>query len=226
MKLTVDAVVFAYDEENGLRTLLIKRAFKPFLDSYSLAGGFVFDNESTDEAVIRKLSEETNVGLRLTYLEQLYTFSNPNRDPRERIVTVAYYGLINPKTQSLKVNVHVKDVKWVSIDDALQMNLAFDHNEILKYALQRLRNKLRYEPIGFDLLGEYFTLTDIWKMYSSILDKDIDKANFYKKIEKFDILTPTKYKSETGGVGRKAKLYMFNKDRYEILKKEGLFFEI
>ena len=140
---------------------------------------------------------------------------------------MAYYGLINPRVQSLNVNLHAKEVKWVNIDEALKMNLAFDHNKILEYGLQRLRNKLRYEPIGFNLLGEFFTMTDIWKMYSTILHKDIDRGNFHRKIMSFGFLNKTNEKTDgLNGKGRKSLLYRFDGNKYKELKENGIYFEI
>ena len=223
MKLTVDAVVFSYIDKE-LKVLLIERAFEPFKGQLALAGGFVNEDETTEEAVLRKLKDETNVDL--DYLEQLYTFSDVDRDPRERIVTVAYYGLIAPVKTEEVTNIHAKYVDWYSVDNVLEMDLAFDHDNIIDYAVERLRNKVRYEPIGFDLLPKYFSMTELWKLYCAILGEDIDRRNFTKKIKKFDLLKKAPFKSNDAGVGRKAQLYEFNEEKYLTLKKEGFNFDI
>lgn len=222
MKVTVDAVVFSY-HENELKVLLIKRAFEPYLDMFALAGGFILDNETAEEGVLRKLMEETNV--ELDYLEQLYTFTDVNRDPRERIISITYYGLINPTQDDLISNIHAKEVKWFPAYGINYIPLAFDHKKIFDYALERLRNKLQYEPIGFELLSKYFTMNELWSLYNAILGKELDRRNFSKKILGYELLKKTTLKSK-GGVGKPAKLYEFNKEKYDELKKTGLNFEL
>lgn len=222
MKVTVDAVIFSY-HENELKVLLIKRAFEPFLDVFALAGGFLLDNESAEEGVLRKLKEETNV--ELNYLEQLYTFTDVNRDPRERIISITYYGLINPSKHDLVTNIHAKEVKWFPTYGVNYIPLAFDHKKIYDYALERLRNKLQYEPIGFELLPKYFTMSELWSLYNAILGKELDRRNFNKKILGYGLLKETIFKSE-GNVGKPAKLYEFNKEKYDELKEIGLNFEL
>jgi 8-oxo-dGTP diphosphatase len=222
MKVTVDAVVFSY-HENELKILLIKRAFEPFLDTFALAGGFLLEDESAEEGVLRKLKEETNV--ELDYLEQLRTFSDVNRDPRERIISIAYYGLIDPSKHDLITNIHAKEVKWFPAYGVRYIPLGFDHKEIYEYALERLRNKLQYEPIGFELLPKYFTMSELWSLYNAILGKELDRRNFNKKILSYGLLKETTFKSE-GGVGKPAKLYEFNKEKYDELKETGLNFEL
>lgn len=221
MKLTVDAVVFSYIE-NELKVLLIKRAFEPFKGQLALAGGFINEDENTEQAVLRKLKDET--GVDLDYLEQLYTFSDVERDPRERIVTVSYYGLIAPIKTEFVTNKHADSVDWYSVD-SLSTNFAFDHKKIIDYALERLRNKIRYEPIGFDLLPKYFTMTELWLLYSAILDQEIDRRNFVKKFKKFNLLKEAPFKS-SGSVGRKAQLYEFDEENYLILKRDGFNFDM
>lgn len=222
MKVTVDAVVFSYHEKE-LKVLLIKRAFEPFLDTFALAGGFLLEDESAEEGVLRKLKEETNV--ELDYLEQLCTFSDVDRDPRERIISIAYYGLIDPSKHSLITNIHAKEVKWFPAYSTRYIPLAFDHKKIFDYALERLRNKLQYEPIGFELLPKYFTMSELWSLYNAILGKELDRRNFNKKILSYGLLSETTLKQE-GVVGKPAKLYEFNKEKYDELKKNGLNFEL
>ena len=222
MKVTVDAVIFSY-HENELKVLLIKRAFDPFMNTFALAGGFLLDNETAEDGVLRKLKEETNV--ELDYLEQLSTFTKVERDPRERIISIAYYGLIDPLKHDLITNIHAKEVKWFPAYSARYIPLAFDHKEIFLYALERLRNKLQYEPIGFELLPKYFTMSELWLLYNGVLGYELDRRNFNKKILSYGLLNSTTFKSE-GGVGKPAKLYGFNKIKYDKLKEKGLNFEL
>jgi 8-oxo-dGTP diphosphatase len=217
MRLTVDAVVFSYIDET-LHVLLIKRNFEPFLNCYSLPGAFVNENETTDEAVKRMLKNETNI--ELDYLEQLYTFSDVNRDPRERIVSVAYYALIKSTKHILKISEHATEVSWVEVGDAVTRDLAFDHHEILTYAIQRLRNKIQYEPIGFDLLPTYFTMGELHKLYEVVYGREIDRRNFNKKLIGTGLLKKTTFKNNPK-VGRKAILYEFDLNQYSKLKEKG-----
>lgn len=222
MLVTVDAVVFAYIDKK-LNVLLIKRAFEPFIDQWALPGGFIYENEDADFSVIRKLREETNV--KLNYLEQLYTFTSIDRDPRQRVISISYYALINPKYEQLLTNVHATEVKWFDVDSLKNMKLAFDHKKIIDYARTRLRNKVKYEPIGFELLPKQFTMGDLFDLYRAILGTELDKRNFIKKINSFEIIKTTENK--TGGhVGRRAKLLEFNKKKYNELKMKGFNFDI
>ena len=223
MKVTVDAVVFAYIEKE-LNVLLIKRAFEPYLDQWALPGGFMNEDESADDSVIRKLKEETNVNL--NYLEQLYTFANLDRDPRGRIVSLSYYALINPSNHELTTNIHAKNVEWVPYDKLDERKMAFDHREIIDYAWVRLKNKVRYEPIGFELLPKEFTMSDLYDLYYAIFrNQTPDRRNFIKKIHSFDLLKALPKKTE-GHVGRRAQLFEFNKEKYNKLKVKGFNFDI
>lgn len=224
MKVTVDAVVFAYIEKE-LNVLLIKRAFEPFLDQWALPGGFMNEKESADKSVVRKLKEETNVDINISYLEQLYTFTDVKRDPRERILSISYYALINPKTHNLTTNIHAKDVKWYPVSHLPKSKIAFDHLKIINYGRSRLKNKIVYEPIGFELLPEQFSLTDLYDLYVAILGKEIDRRNFVKKINGFGLLKPTKNKTE-GHIGRRAQLFEFDKKKYYRLFLDGFIFDI
>ncbi len=224
MKVTVDAVVFAYIEKE-LYVLLIKRAFEPFINQWALPGGFMNEDESADDAVVRKLKEETNVDIKISYLEQLYTVTNVKRDPRERIISISYYALINPMEHDLTTNIHAKEVCWFPISNIPHLNIAFDHKSIINYGRNRLKNKIVYEPIGFELLPKQFSLTDIYDMYVTILGKEIDRSNFVKKINGFQLLKKTKNKTE-GHVGRRAQLFEFDKYKYEELLINGFIFDI
>src|ERR1700761_3273913 len=152
IKVSVDAVVFGYTSKEGLLLLLIKRNIDPFKNTWALPGGLVLDDESLEAAVERELKEEA--GISINYLEQLYSFGKPGRDPRNRVVSITYYGLIRPDAFELKASTDASDARWFNIKKLPE--LAFDHREIINTALQRLKGKLLYEPIGFELLDERF----------------------------------------------------------------------
>lgn len=220
IKLTVDAVVFGYESET-ISVLLIKRKYEPFKDAWALPGGFVLNNETLEEAVKRELNEET--GVNINYLEQLYTFGEPSRDPRGRIVSIAFFGLINPSIFKLFANTDASDAKWFSINELPK--LAFDHKEIVNMAIHRLRGKITYEPLGFELLDNKFPFSDLEKLYTTLLGREIDRRNFRKKILSLNILDELDEKI-TKGSGRPANLFKFNRKKYFQLKKEGMVFEI
>lgn len=218
--LTTDCVVFGLDEED-LKVLLIQRDIPPFEGRWALPGGFVRVGEDLDACARRELREET--GLKKVFLEQLYTFGNPKRDPREHVVTVAYYALVNLIDHAPNADTDARNAAWFSFDDLPK--LAFDHNRILETARERLRGKLRYKPVGFELLPEKFTLTELQQLYERILDEPIDKRNFRKKALKLGILEETD-EIQSDVAHRAARLYRFDKDRYQALLKEGFNFEL
>ncbi|MDY8137761.1 NUDIX hydrolase [Aquimarina sp. 2201CG5-10] len=220
IKVAVDAVVFGY-KERTLNVLLIKRNIEPFKNSWALPGGLVLEDESLEQAVERELKEETNVTV--DYLEQLYSFGNPGRDPRNRVVSITYFGLVKPEHHTIKADTDAQDVAWFDINELPE--LAFDHQNILDVAKKRLQNKLIYEPIGFDLLANKFLFSDLEKLYMSILEKQIDRRNFRKKILSFGILEELKEKVSEGR-GRPANLFKFNQKQYFKLKNEGFLFDI
>ncbi len=218
--LTVDCIIFGLDESSRLKVLLIQRAKEPFKDTWALPGGFVDENETLEYAALRELKEET--GISDVFIEQLFTFGTPGRDPRGRVVTVAYYSLINLAEHKIGADTDAQDVKWFPINSLPP--LAFDHAEILKTAITRLRGKVRYQPIGFELLAEKFTLTQLQKLYETILDKELNKRNFRTKILKMNIL---KEEDILRGVAhRPAQLYSFDKAKYEAYLNQGFNFEI
>ena len=221
IKIAVDAIVFGY-ANNKLNVLLIKQKFGELKNQWALVGGFVKDNETLNDAVNRELQEET--GIKINYLEQLYTFGdNIERDPRFRVVSVAYFALVNSTKLVLKADSDAEDAKWFSINEL--PNLAFDHKEILKTAQNRLQSKLTYQPIGFDLLPKEFPFSELENLYCTILEKAIDRRKFRKKILSFGIVEETeKFGNKTKG--RPAKLYKFNKLKYNKLINEGFLFEI
>ncbi|QNR24166.1 NUDIX hydrolase [Croceimicrobium hydrocarbonivorans] len=221
ISLSVDAVVFGYQPEQGLSILLIRRKYEPFKGGWALPGGFVLEGESLEEAVSRELKEET--GVQLNYLEQLYTFGDPKRDPRRHIVSVAYFGLVRPDHFEIKADTDAEDSQWFQLDELPK--LAFDHLKILEYARERLRAKISYEPIGFELLEPKFLFGDLENLYMSILGRSIDRRNFRKKMLAFGILDELDQKVKNGP-GRPASLFQFNQEKYFQHQRDGFHFEI
>jgi 8-oxo-dGTP diphosphatase len=217
--LTVDCVVFGFDGA-GLEVLLIRRALEPFIGSWALPGGFVHMEENLDEAARRELSEETH--LKDVFLEQLFTFGAPGRDPRGRVVSVAYYALVRPDQHPATGDSDASEAAWHPVEKLPP--LAFDHADILRTGLERLRGKIRYQPIGFELLPKHFTLTQLQELYEAILGRRIDKRNFRKKLLAFDFLVPTD--EFTAGAHRPARLHRFDRFRYEELARKGFLFEL
>ncbi len=221
IKIAVDAIVFGYTE-NKLNVLLIKQKYGILKNQWALVGGFVKDKESLNDAVNRELQEES--GIKVNYLEQLYTFGdNIVRDPRFRVVSVAYFALVNSTKLVLKADSDAEDAKWFSINEL--PNLAFDHQSILETARNRLQSKLTYQPIGFDLLPKEFLFSELENLYCTILEKEIDRRNFRKKILSFGIVEETE-KFGNKIKGRPAKLYRFNKLKYNQLVDNGFLFDI
>ncbi|BDS06828.1 DNA mismatch repair protein MutT [Oceaniferula spumae] len=218
--LTTDCVVFGLDE-NDLKVLLIQRAIAPFKNKWALPGGFIHVGEDIDVCARRELEEET--GLKNIFLEQLATFGNPKRDPREHVVTVAYYALVNLIEHPPTAATDAANAAWFALDDL--PTLAFDHADILELARERLRGKVRYQPIGFELLPEKFTLTQLQHLYEIILETTLDKRNFRKKVAKLDILTETD-EVEKDVARRAARLHRFDRSRYQQLIKQGINFEL
>lgn len=218
--LTVDCVVFGLDQDD-LKILLIQRDGEPYAGEWAMPGGFVDMDETPEEAAMRELEEET--GLIDVYLEQLYTFGSVHRDPRERVVSVAHYALVNIEGRVVQAASDARNVAWFSLCDVPK--LAFDHEDILQMALDRLQGKVIYQPIGFELLPEKFTLTQLQKLYEIILEKQIDKRNFRKKILKMDILIELD-EVQQGVSHRAARLYSFDKEKYDRLTKAGFVFEL
>ena len=218
--LTVDCVVFGFDE-GDLKLLLIQRDLEPFAGKWALPGGFVHVDESLEEAARRELQEET--GLSRVFLEQLYTFGKPDRDPREHVVTVAHYALVKLSVHSVKAATDARNAAWFDVSDLPK--LAFDHEEIIEIALQRLKGKVRYEPIGFELLPPKFTLTQLQHLYEAIVEAPLDKRNFRKKILAMDLLIETD-EIEKDVAHRAARLYRFDEAKYRQLKKKGFNFEL
>lgn len=229
--LTVDAVVFGYTKDKGISVLLVKRKYPPFQGAWALPGGFVDEGESLEDAVARELKEET--GIEVGYMEQLYTFGKPDRDPRKHIVAVAYFALVRPETVTLVADTDAEEAAWFPIDHL--KDLAFDHDAILQMAIERVRNKLTYEPIGFELLEEKFPFSDLEHLYISLialetgnnLPKFMERRNFKKKFMSLGILEELDEYRRYPGSGRPARLYRFNeKAYYEYKKRKGMGFEL
>lgn len=218
--VTVDCVVFGLDEQD-LKVLLVQRAYEPFQGWWAVPGGFVEAGESLDEAARRELREET--GVQDVFLEQLYTFGEVKRDPRRRIVTVAYYALVNLRDHAIKAATDARSAAWFSIDDLPKF--AFDHARIVDAAIRRIKGKVRYEPIGFELLPEKFTLTQLQRMYEKILEQEIDKRNFRKKVLGMGLLKELD-EVQVDVAHRAARLYKFDEKKYRQLKEKGFNFEI
>lgn len=218
--LTVDLVIFGIDE-GDLKVLLIQRGQAPFEGKWALPGGFVHEDESLDDAARRELWEEA--GVKTTYLEQLYTFGRVDRDPRFRVVTVAYFALVKLTEHKPRAATDAKNAAWFPISDV--PTLAFDHDKILERALTRLKAKVRYQPVGFELLPEKFTLTQLQRLYETILERPLDKRNFRKKIIKMELLKELD-EIEKDVAHRAARLYQFDAKRYERLSRKGFNFEL
>lgn len=220
--LTVDCVVFGLDLEK-LKVLLVQRDNEPFQHQWSLPGGFVRMEESLDECAKRVLLNKT--GCKNIYFEQLYTFGTPDRDPRGRTISVAYYALVNSSEFPLDQDGSrsIGQAEWFDIQNTRK--LAFDHNQILSTALARLRAKITYQPIGFELLPKEFTLSRLQKLYELILGETLDKRNFRKKLLGYGILKPLQA-WERLGRQRPAQLYSFDRVAYKRLINEGTTFEV
>jgi 8-oxo-dGTP diphosphatase len=212
---SVDVVIFTLRADD-LQVLLVRRKHAPFEGRWAIPGGFVEADESLEAAARRELKEET--GVRDVYLEQLYTFGDPQRDPRGRVVTVAYLALV-PAPLAVQAGDDASDARWWSVYKL--PSLAFDHAKILQYALQRLRYKLEYTAAGFQLLPPSFTLTEIQKAYEIVLGEPLDKRNFRRRIAEADILEETG--ASTLSRGRPAKLYRFRDDAVAEVKARRLF---
>jgi 8-oxo-dGTP diphosphatase len=204
--VTVDVVIFTL-RERELHVLLVKRRRWPFEGCWALPGGFIEMNESLEESARRELEEET--GVRDVYLEQLYTFGDPGRDPRTRVISIAYFALVQADKQVLRTSDETSDVRWHPMR-TLPDQLAFDHDQILDFALSRLRSKLEYTTLAFQLLPDVFSILELKDIYEQILGEHLDKGNFYRKIKEAGILEETNLIRE--GRGRPTRLWRFKRD--------------
>lgn len=218
--VSIDCVIFGF-EKASLEILLVKRARKPHQGRWALPGGFIKKEELVDAAANRILFETT--GINNIYLEEIAVFDGVDRFPYWRVFTIGHFALVSPENYSLSAGVDTTEVKWVKIDELPK--LPFDHQKIIDVALTKLRTRVRYRPIGFELLPEKFTLPQLQKLYEAILGKNLDKRNFRKKINKVDLIRKLKEK-ESNSKTRAAYLYKFDKHNYNKLKERGFIFEL
>jgi 8-oxo-dGTP diphosphatase len=204
VQVTVDVVIFTI-RDGALHLLLVRRGIDPYKGRWAIPGGFILEGESLEQAALRELREETGVGQ--VYIEQLYTFGDPGRDPRGRIITVAYYALIALDRAPVHAGTDAAEARWWPVT-ALPKRLAFDHERIIEYALERLRAKIEYTTVGFQLLPEEFTLSELQDVYEAVAGRPLDKRNFRRRIELLDVLIPLD-RWRRGGPSRPARLYRF-----------------
>lgn len=211
--VTTDCVIFGFDG-NSLQVLLIERGIEPYKGRWAFPGGFLNPNETAEAGALRELREET--GLTGAYIEQFHAYTEPNRDPRERVITIAYYALV--RIQEVRGGDDAANAKWFPIESVPQ--LAFDHDRILRDAMRQLRERIHFEPIGFELLPEKFTMKDLQMLYEAILDVKFDRRNFAKKMMHYELLNQL---NETvwPTAKREAQLYTFNKAKYDEFKRKG-----
>ena len=217
-EITVDVVIFTI-QKGALKVLLVQRSKEPFINKWAIPGGYVRMSENLDEAAMRVLKEKTNV--ENIYLEQLYTFGDPLRHPNARVITCAYFALIRSDDieLSFEENTEITQVEWQKVYDLPP--LAFDHKEIIEYSMKRMRERLEFCPIAFQLLPQKFTLTELQKSYELILKKKLDKRNFRKKMMSLSILK--ELDEYTKSVSKRpARLYSF--DNITLNSKRGHFF--
>ena len=217
--LAVDCIIFGFDKQN-LKILLIKRQFEPERGKWSLIGGFMRKDENLDEAANRVL--HTLTGLHDIYMEQLYAYSDVNRDPGQRTVSVAYYALIDVESHSFD-GIQLDSAEWFEMDT--RPKLIFDHEDMVDKAISRLQRRARTMPIGFELLPDKFTMRQLQTLYESILGIPLDKRNFINKFKSLDVLVKLDEKDMT--VARKgAFLYRFDKEKYDRKVQDGFDFKI
>ncbi len=211
--LTCDCVIFGFDGVN-IKVLLIERGEEPYAGKWAFPGGFMHIDETTEECAKRELREET--GLEGVEVSQFQVYSAVERDPRERVVTVAYYALV--KLSEVRGGDDARNAKWFALDEI--PSLAFDHDQILRRAFKTLKERICFEPIGFELLPEVFTMTELQNLYEAILEVKFDRRNFYKKMLKLDLLTEVEVRPANTPARIPTK-YRFNEANYNELKRKG-----
>ena len=211
--VTTDCVIFGFDGVS-IKVLLIQRGIEPFKEKWAFPGGFMKIDETAEECARRELEEET--GLKSAAVEQFYTFSDVNRDPRERVITIAHYALV--RLSEVKGGDDAASARWFSMEEV--PSLAFDHDRILRMAANRLKERICFEPIGFELLPEVFTMTELQNLYEAILDVKFDRRNFYNKMLKLGILAEAEPRPANASRRIPSK-YRFNAEKYAELKQRG-----
>lgn len=211
--VAVDCVIFGYDGSN-IKVLLIQRKNYPYKTSWAFPGGFINMNETAEEAACRELEEET--GLKGVVVRQLYTYTDIERDPRERVISIAHYALT--RITEVKAGDDAKNVRWFPLNEI--PSLAFDHDIILNKALNTLKERIYFEPIVFELLPEVFKMSELQNVYEKILGIKFDRRNFYKKMNKLEILTEVEGRAKDSS-RRIPIYYRFNAERYAELKQKG-----
>lgn len=218
--LTIDCLIFGF--RNGeLDVLLIKHADGPIQGKWALPGGWIQYNEGVDEAASRLLKSLT--GVSNIYLEQLKSFGDVNRFPDKRVITIAYYALINVDNYKLAPGFTASDAQWFNIQEVPK--LPYDHKRILDFGFKHLKHKVRHEPIGFNLLPKKFTLHQIQQLYEAVLETALDKPNFRRKLLNMELLVPCEEKQKDVS-HRAANLYRFDKKIYDKLLEKGFTFEL
>lgn len=211
--VTADCVIFGFDGV-GIKVLLIQRGIEPYKGKWAFPGGFMNIDETVEECAKRELEEET--GLKTTSVEQFHTFSDVNRDPRERVITVAHYALV--RLEEVKGGDDARSAQWFAMNEI--PSLAFDHDRILRIAVNRLKERICFEPIGFELLPEIFTMSALQNLYESILEVKFDRRNFYNKMLKLGILSEAEARPKDASRRTPTK-YRFNANKYAELKQKG-----
>jgi ADP-ribose pyrophosphatase YjhB (NUDIX family) len=217
--LSLDCIIFGFDDED-LKVLLVKRDFEPEKGKWSLLGGFLKQNETLDDAAARILFRLT--GMHDIYMEQLYAFSEVDRDPVARTISTAYFAIINIEKHNEDL-IENFNAKWFSLSKVPK--LIFDHDEMLAKAVRRLRRRTSINPIGFELLPEKFTMRQLQKLYETILDKELDKRNFINKIKSMDILIKLKEKDMTSST-KGSYLYMFDSEKYNEKRSNDFYLKL
>lgn len=209
--VTTDCVIFGFDGTK-LMVLLVERGIEPFKGKWALPGGFLRMDENAEEGALRELHEET--GLETAYIKQFHTFTAPKRDPRERVITIAYFALV--RIQEVKGGDDAARAEWFPLDDVPA--LAFDHDQILRMASRELRKQIHFEPVGFELLPKLFTIRELQSLYEAVLDVKFDRRNFYKKMQHLELLAQI----DTGPQSRNQPfLFKFNAQKYNEFKHKG-----
>ena len=209
--VTTDCVIFGFDGIK-LKVLLIERGLEPYKGKWALPGGFLRMDEDAEQGALRELKEET--GLEAAYIKQFHTFTAPNRDPRERVITIAHYALV--RLQDVAGGDDAARAEWFALDNVPA--LAFDHDQILRIAISELRRQIHFEPVGFELLPKQFTIKELQALYEAILDVKFDRRNFYKKMQHLELLTQV---NDETTARKQPFLFEFNKEKYNELKNRG-----